>query len=407
MPKSEKPLLVLVDGSSYLYRAFHGLPPLTNRAGMPTGAIYGVLRMLRKLIEESCPDRVGVIFDAKGKTFRHDLYAEYKANRPPMPDDLRVQIEPLQQAIKALGMPMHAIQGVEADDVIGTLAKEAVEAGFQVLISTGDKDMAQLVNDDVRLINTMNNNLLEVDSVHQKFGVSAEQIIDYLALMGDKVDNIPGVPGVGPKTAAKWLALYETLDGVVENADKIGGKIGQKLRAALPQLPLSYELATIDCAVKLEFTPDQLQMMAEDKEQLLSLYQELGFNSWLQELQGGQDKTAAESSATTTSSKNQPALPGEYELILTLEQLQQWVPKLAQAELIAFDTETDSLDYMQANLVGMSFAVEAGKAAYLPLAHDYIGAPEQLSLAQALDLLQPILEDPTRPKLGHNLKYDQ
>jgi len=407
MPKSEKPLLVLVDGSSYLYRAFHGLPPLTNRAGMPTGAIYGVLRMLRKLIEESCPDRVGVIFDAKGKTFRHDLYAEYKANRPPMPDDLRVQIEPLQQAIKALGMPMHAIPGVEADDVIGTLAKEAVEAGFQVLISTGDKDMAQLVNDDVRLINTMNNNLLEVDSVHQKFGVSAEQIIDYLALMGDKVDNIPGVPGVGPKTAAKWLALYETLDGVVENADKIGGKIGQKLRAALPQLPLSYELATIDCAVKLEFTPDQLQMMAEDKEQLLSLYQELGFNSWLQELQGGQDKTAAESSATTTSSKNQPALPGEYELILTLEQLQQWVPKLAQAELIAFDTETDSLDYMQANLVGMSFAVEAGKAAYLPLAHDYIGAPEQLSLAQALDLLQPILEDPTRPKLGHNLKYDQ
>lgn len=267
--------------------------------------------------------------------------------------------------------------------------------------------MAQLVNDDVRLINTMNNNLLEVDSVHQKFGVSAEQIIDYLALMGDKVDNIPGVPGVGPKTAAKWLALYETLDGVVENADKIGGKIGQKLRATLPQLPLSYELATIDCAVKLEFTPDQLQMMAEDKEQLLSLYQELGFNSWLQELQGGQDKTAAESSATTTSSKNQPALPGEYELILTLEQLQQWVPKLAQAELIAFDTETDSLDYMQANLVGMSFAVEAGKAAYLPLAHDYIGAPEQLSLAQALDLLQPILEDPTRPKLGHNLKYDQ
>jgi len=407
MPKSEKPLLVLVDGSSYLYRAFHGLPPLTNRAGMPTGAIYGVLRMLRKLIEESCPDRVGVIFDAKGKTFRHDLYAEYKANRPPMPDDLRVQIEPLQQAIKALGMPMHSIPGVEADDVIGTLAKEAVEAGFQVLISTGDKDMAQLVNDDVRLINTMNNNLLEVDSVHQKFGVSAEQIIDYLALMGDKVDNIPGVPGVGPKTAAKWLALYETLDGVVENADKIGGKIGQKLRAALPQLPLSYELATIDCAVKLEFTPDQLQMMAEDKEQLLSLYQELGFNSWLQELQGGQDKTAAESSATTTSSKNQPALPGEYELILTLEQLQQWVPKLAQAELIAFDTETDSLDYMQANLVGMSFAVEAGKAAYLPLAHDYIGAPEQLSLAQALDLLQPILEDPTRPKLGHNLKYDQ
>ena len=407
MPKSEKPLLVLVDGSSYLYRAFHGLPPLTNRAGMPTGAIYGVLRMLRKLIEESCPDRVGVIFDAKGKTFRHDLYAEYKANRPPMPDDLRVQIEPLQQAIKALGMPMNSIPGVEADDVIGTLAKEAVEAGFQVLISTGDKDMAQLVNDDVRLINTMNNNLLEVDSVHQKFGVSAEQIIDYLALMGDKVDNIPGVPGVGPKTAAKWLALYETLDGVVENADKIGGKIGQKLRATLPQLPLSYELATIDCAVKLEFTPDQLQMMAEDKEQLLSLYQELGFNSWLQELQGGQDKTAAESSATTTSSKNQPALPGEYELILTLEQLQQWVPKLAQAELIAFDTETDSLDYMQANLVGMSFAVEAGKAAYLPLAHDYIGAPEQLSLAQALDLLQPILEDPTRPKLGHNLKYDQ
>ena len=406
MPKPEKPLLVLVDGSSYLYRAFHGLPPLTNREGMPTGAVYGVLRMLRKLIEESCPDRVGVIFDAKGKTFRHDLYAEYKANRPPMPDDLRVQIEPLYDAIQALGMPMHAIPGVEADDVIGTLAKQGVEAGYQVLISTGDKDMAQLVNDDVRLINTMNNSLLKPDSVHDKFGVNAEQIIDYLALMGDKVDNIPGVPGVGPKTAAKWLGLYHTMDGVIENADKIGGKIGEKLRAALPQLPLSYELATIDCAVKLEFVPDELQMMEQDKDQLLSLYETLGFNSWLQELQGGQTKTA-DGQAAPASSKSQQALPGEYELILSLEQLEQWALKLADAELIAFDTETDSLDYMQANLVGMSFAVEAGKAAYLPLAHDYIGAPEQISLEQALKVLQPILEDPTRPKLGHNLKYDQ
>ena len=382
MPKPEKPLLVLVDGSSYLYRAFHGLPPLTNREGMPTGAVYGVLRMLRKLIEESCPDRVGVIFDAKGKTFRHDLYAEYKANRPPMPDDLRVQIEPLYDAIQALGMPMHAIPGVEADDVIGTLAKQGVEAGYQVLISTGDKDMAQLVNDDVRLINTMNNSLLKPDSVHDKFGVNAEQIIDYLALMGDKVDNIPGVPGVGPKTAAKWLGLYHTMDGVIENADKIGGKIGEKLRAALPQLPLSYELATIDCAVKLEFVPDELQMMEQDKDQLLSLYETLGFNSWLQELQGGQAKTA-DGQVAPASSKSQQALPGEYELILSLEQLEQWALKLADAELIAFDTETDSLDYMQANLVGMSFAVEAGKAAYLPLAHDYIGAPEQISLERS------------------------
>ena len=407
MPKSEKPLLVLVDGSSYLYRAFHGLPPLVNREGMPTGAVYGVLRMLRKLIEESCPDRVGVIFDAKGKTFRHDMYAEYKANRPPMPDDLRVQIEPLYDAIRALGMPMHAIPGVEADDVIGTLAKEGVEAGFQVLISTGDKDMAQLVNADVRLINTMNNSVLRPDSVHEKFGVYAEQIIDYLALMGDKVDNIPGVPGVGPKTAAKWLTQYKTMQGVIENADQIGGKIGEKLRAALPQLPLSYELATIDCAVPLEFVADELQMMTEDKEQLLSLYETLGFNSWLQELQGGQAKTATGASAAATASKSEQAIAGEYELILTLEQLQQWALKLATAELIAFDTETDSLDYMQANLVGMSFAVEAGKAAYLPLAHDYIGAPQQISLEQALQVLQPILEDPTRPKLGHNLKYDK
>ena len=364
MPKSEKPLLVLVDGSSYLYRAFHGLPPLVNREGMPTGAVYGVLRMLRKLIEESCPDRVGVIFDAKGKTFRHDMYDEYKANRPPMPDDLRVQIEPLYDAISALGMPMHAIPGVEADDVIGTLAKEGVEAGFQVLISTGDKDMAQLVNADVRLINTMNNSVLKPDSVHEKFGVYAEQIIDYLALMGDKVDNIPGVPGVGPKTAAKWLTQYKTMQGVIENADQIGGKIGEKLRAALPQLPLSYELATIDCAVPLEFVADELQMMSEDKEQLLSLYETLGFNSWLQELQGGQAKTATGASAAATASKSEQAIAGEYELILTLEQLQQWALKLATAELIAFDTETDSLDYMQANLVGMSFAVEAGKAAY-------------------------------------------
>ena len=277
-------LLLLVDGSSYLYRAFHALPPLTNKQGVPTGAVYGVLRMVRKLIDEEKPDHVAVIFDAKGKTFRHEMYKDYKANRPPMPDDLQVQIEPLHKLIKALGIPLLCVDDVEADDVIGTLANLAKQKKQRVLISTGDKDMAQLVNEKVTLINTMNDSRMDVNAVTEKFGVAPHQIIDYLALMGDKVDNIPGVPGVGPKTAVKWLQQYETMQGVIDNAEQVKGKIGEKLRAATETLPLSYELATIKCDLDLDFSIDQLTLSEKDHAILKRLYEELNFKTWLDEL---------------------------------------------------------------------------------------------------------------------------
>lgn len=396
MANKSKPLLILVDGSSYLYRAFHALPPLTNRKGQPTGAVYGVVRMVRKLLEQEQPDRVAVIFDAKGKTFRHEMYSDYKANRPPMPDDLQVQIEPLHQLIKALGIPLLSEAGVEADDVIGTLAKIAVADKHRVLISTGDKDMAQLVNKDVTLINTMNDAYMDVAGVSEKFGVTPEQIIDYLALMGDKADNIPGVPGVGPKTATKWLQQYNDLSGVIANADDIKGKIGEKLRNALDQLPLSYELATIKSDVALEFVLPDLQMGQRDEKTLATLYQELDFTTWLDEL-----------GATGVDAQASGPQKSDYQVILTKKELKSWSKKLKAAKLIAFDTETDNLDYMQANLVGMSFAVTAGESAYLPVQHDYPDAPQQLTLDEVLTEIGEILQDSAKAKVGHNLKYDR
>ncbi len=397
------PLLLLVDGSSYLYRAFHGLPPLTNHEGTPTGAVYGVVRMVRKLIEEEQPQNVAVIFDAKGKTFRHKMYKDYKANRPPMPDDLQVQIAPLHQLIEALGIPLLSVPDVEADDVIGTLAKTAATEKYRVLISTGDKDMAQLVDKRISLINTMNNVRMDEKGVQEKFGVTPEQIIDYLALMGDKVDNIPGVPGVGPKTAVKWLKQFETLQGVIEHAEDVKGKIGEKLRAAIDQLPLSYDLATIKNDVALDFAVNELQIGARDNETLKKIYTELNFKTWLNEV----EEVAGDQA--TDENINQQSVPDktEYELILTHQQLTAWIKKLKNSELFAFDTETDNLDYMVANLVGMSFSVKAGEAAYLPIAHDYDDAPRQLSLAFVLNQLTDILQNPDIAKVGHNLKYDQ
>lgn len=400
---SEKPLLLLIDGSSYLYRAFHALPPLTNHTGQPTGATFGVLRMVRKLIEEERPSRVGVIFDAKGKTFRHEIFSEYKAHRPPMPDDLRCQIEPLHACIKALGIPLMSVEGVEADDVIGTLAKRAVLADYQVLISTGDKDMAQLVNDDISLINTMNDTRMDAQGVLEKFGVEPTQIIDYLALMGDKSDNIPGVPGVGPKTAVKWLTQFQTLQGVIDHSAEVKGKIGDKLRAAVDDLPLSYELATIKEDCELNFELDDLCVSDNNTAELVRLYTELNFKSWLEELN---DNTQPLSVSSQDSIAASHGVEKNYQLILTEHDLQEWIEKLKAAPLFAFDTETDSLDYMQANLVGMSFCVQANEAAYLPIAHDYVGAPKQLSQSYVLAQLSPILESDKHAKVGHNLKYD-
>ena len=407
MPMSEKPLLVLIDGSSYLYRAFHALPPLTNQSGQPTGATFGVLRMVRKLIDEEQPTRVAVIFDAKGKTFRHDIYSEYKAHRPPMPDDLRCQIEPLHACIKALGIPLISIAGVEADDVIGTLAKYAVTQDYKVLISTGDKDMAQLVDDDISLINTMNESRMNAQGVQEKFGVEPSQIIDYLALMGDKSDNIPGVPGVGPKTAVKWLNQYHTMQGVIEHAAEVKGKIGDKLRAAIDDLPMSYELATIkeDCALDVQL--EDLYVAENDIKTLEQLYTDLNFKSWLEELNDTQAQLSTSASAGVEPAVAKTAtIEKNYQLIMTKQALQAWIKKLKSAQLFAFDTETDNLDYMQANLVGLSFAVQADEAAYLPIAHDYVGAPEQLSLSYVLEQLSPILESDQYAKVGHNLKYD-
>ena len=370
---------------------------------MPTGAVYGVARMLRKLIEEEQPARVAVIFDAKGKTFRHTLYNAYKANRPPMPPELQVQIEPLHALIKALGMPLFSVAGVEADDVIGTLAVIATAKKQRVLISTGDKDMAQLVNQRVTLINTMNDARMDIAGVREKFGVSPEQIVDYLALMGDKVDNIPGVPGVGPKTALKWLQEYKTMRGVIDNAGQIKGKIGDKLRAAIDQLPLSYDLATIKCDVDLDFSIDDLQMRARDHAALKKLYRQLDFKTWLNELD---EPGAAALEQAKQASLTAPE-QSRYELILTHQDLTRWIEKLKNAELFALDTETDNLDYMRANLVGLSFSVTPAEAAYLPIGHDYPQAPRQLSLAFVLNQLTDILQDSNIAKVGHNLKYDQ
>ncbi len=390
---SRKLPLILVDGSSYLYRAFHALPPLTNASGQPTGAVYGVINMLKKLVEEYQPEHMAVVFDAKGKTFRNDLYKEYKANRPPMPDDLRSQIQPLHDLVDALGYPKLVVEGVEADDVIGTLAQQAEAKGMNVLISTGDKDMAQLVTDKVTLINTMNNSRMNPEGVVDKFGVKAEQIIDYLALIGDTSDNIPGVPKVGPKTAVKWLTQYGSMDEIISHADDIKGKVGESLRECLEQLPLSYKLATIVCDVKLDKRPDELALCEPDKEQLKKIYTELEFKNWLSELDGNAESVVKK---VTT----------EYETVLNEKAFKCWLKKLQQADIFSFDTETTSLNYMQARVVGVSFSIEEGKAAYVPFAHDYPDAPEQLTEEIVLGGLKPLLEDENKAKLGQNLKYD-
>ena len=403
--------LILIDGSSYLYRAFHALPPLTNTHGEPTGALFGVVNMLRATLKAR-PDYVAFVSDAPGPTFRDALYDQYKANRPPMPDDLGAQVEPMLAIVSALGFPILRVEGVEADDVIGTLTEQAHAQGIEVEISTGDKDLAQLVRPGITLVNTMTNTTMDDAGVMEKFGVRPDQIIDYLALVGDSVDNVPGVPKCGPKTAAKWLAEYGSLDGVIANADKIGGKIGESLRAALPQLPLSRELVSIRLNVPLELGVTDLILRDRDVERLRELFTRYEFKAALKELDGAAESAApapapsAPAVAPPVHSGEDLSGPGRYELVTTDAQLDAWLDKLRAAELIAFDTETTSIDSMQAEMVGLSLSVETGEACYVPLAHDYPGAPAQLPRDHVLDKLKPIFEDPSRAKLGQHAKYD-
>ena len=400
--------LILIDGSSFLFRAYHAVPPLSNPKGEPTNAIYGVSNMLRKLINDYPTEYFTVVFDAPGKTFRNEIYDQYKAHRPPMPDDLRVQIEPLHQLIKAMGLPLIMESGVEADDVLGALAQHAAQQGFKVIISTGDKDMAQLVTEQIILENTMSNTRMDRQGVIDKFGVAPEQIIDYLALMGDTSDNIPGVPKVGPKTAAKWLEQYQTLENLTANADKITGKIGENLRASLDQLPLAKQLTTIKTDLNLPYGMADLKKQTIDTEALKEILIQLGFSSWVKTLDNqSSPATQDASSATAPATEAKPTIiPGTYETILTQEHFEKWLAELNNAELFAFDTETTSLDYCKAEIVGVSFAVVAGKAAYLPLAHQYPDAPLQLDRTKILAQLKPLLENPNKAKLGQNLKYD-
>ena len=401
----DTPPLILVDGSSYLFRAFHALPPLTNKAGEPTGAMLGVINMLRRLLDTYKPTEMGVIFDAKGKTFRNEMYAEYKATRPPMPDDLRAQIEPLHEMIRAMGLPLISVSGVEADDVIGTLAKQATEAKRKVVISTSDKDLAQLVNDYVTLIDTMSNKTYDIAGVVEKFGVPPERIIDYLALVGDKSDNIPGVNKCGPKTAVKWLGLYDSVKGVMENADEVKGKIGEYLREALPMLPLSYDLATIKLDVELDESIKTLSIKEPDTETLRPMLERYQFRAWLNELDG---KTVAPSGGTKPSvPKVEKVEKRDYQIVKTKAELNKWLKKIKDKKCFAFDTETTSINYMDAEVVGLSFAVEVGEAAYLPLAHDYEDAPDQLSRDEVLEKFKPLLESKDIKKIGQHLKYDR
>ena len=418
--------LVLIDGSSYLYRAFHALPPLSNPQGEPTGALFGVVNMLRATLKER-PAYVAFAVDAPGRTFRDDLYDQYKANRPPMPDELRSQVEPMCRIVDALGISILRVSGVEADDVIGTLALQGVARDLSVTISTGDKDFAQLVRPGIELVNTMTGSRMDSDAaVMEKFGVRADQIVDLLALMGDAVDNVPGVEKCGPKTAAKWLGEYQHLDGVIAAAPTMKGKIGENLRAALERLPLNRELVTIRTDVALEAGPQDLPLRERDVEALRELYARYGFTQALKELEGSAGLAPNLASEAVPSLRGTAAgfargggeeapvatldpslsLPGEYETVLEPAQLQAWIKRLQQADLVSFDTETDALDAMRARLVGISLAVEPGKAAYIPLNHDYPGAPAQLPMQQVLDALRPVLEDPAKKKLGQHGKYD-
>ena len=428
--------VVLVDGSSYLFRAYHAMPPLNNSKGMPTGAIKGVVNMMRSLAKDYANANIVVVFDAKGPTFRNKMYAEYKAHRPPMPDDMRPQIEPIHQIINAMGLPLLIIPGVEADDVIGTLAAQATAQGIDTLISTGDKDMAQLVSPHVGLVNTMTNTYLDEEGVFTKFGVRPDQIIDYLAIVGDTADNIPGVPGAGPKTAVKWLAAYDTLESLMEKADEIGGKIGEKLRNALDFLPLSQALTTIKLDVELEQSLDQMAPKPVDQAALLALYEDLEFRSWANVLiQDGVTAssppiTHGHSNAATNNPSNNPSnhsshaslndneapqkvIPTpqavahkNYSTVTTLADLAPWLKACKEATIFAFDTETTSLNYMEAQLVGVSLCIEAGTAVYVPCGHDYVGAPEQISRPDLIAAIKPLLEDATQVICGQNLKYD-
>jgi len=405
--------LVLVDGSSYLYRAFHALPPLTNSKGQPTGAVKGVINMLRRMDKDYPGSVVCVIFDAKGKTFRDDIYPEYKAQRPPMPDDLRSQIAPIHNIIRAMGMPMLIIDHVEADDVIGTLARQATEQGVDVVVSTGDKDMAQLVTPHVTLVNTMTDTLMDEAGVVDKFGIPASLIIDYLALMGDKVDNIPGVPGVGEKTAVALLqgmggldAIYDDLESVRSLEFRGAKKMPEKLADNRDLAYLSYELATIKTDVELEQGPQELQMGEPDTEALQALFEDMEFKTWVKQM--GAPKAAAKpASVEVENAEPAAALETDYQTILTEAELLAWIEKLKASDLFAFDTETTSLDYMEARIVGVSFAIEAGNAAYVPFGHDYMGVPDQLSEDFVWQQLKPLLEDPEQKKVGQNLKYDK
>jgi len=416
--------VILVDGSSYLFRAYHAMPPLNNSKGMPTGAIKGVVNMMRSLAKDYAEANIVVVFDAKGPTFRNEMYAEYKAHRPPMPDDMRPQIEPIHQIIKAMGLPLLMISGVEADDVIGTLAAQATAQGIDTLISTGDKDMAQLVSPHVGLVNTMTNTYLNEDGVLGKFGVRPNQIIDYLAIVGDTADNIPGVPGAGPKTAVKWLTQYDTLEKLMENAHEIGGKIGEKLRNALEFLPLSQALTTIKLDVELEQKLEQMVSKPADQAALLALYQDLEFRSWANALlQDGVTASSQPKAATTNLGATNAGISGveetkveapvpavvatkHYSTIATLGELEPWLKACRDAPVFAFDTETTSLNYMDAQLVGISLCIEAGIAVYVPCGHDYVGAPEQISRPDLIAAIKPLLEDSKQVICGQNLKYD-
>jgi len=413
--------LLLVDGSSYLYRAFHALPDMRNAEGAPTGALYGIINMLRRLRNDYPASYVACVFDAKGKTFRDDLYPDYKATRKSVPEDLALQIEPIHAAVRALGWPILMVEGIEADDVIGTLSVQATAAGLDTIVSTGDKDMAQLVNEHVTLVNTMSNEVLDIAGVTAKFGVPPERIVDYLSLIGDTVDNVPGVEKCGPKTAVKWLSAYGSLDGVMANADKITGVVGENLRKALDWLPQGRVLVTVktDCDLSehMKSILESLTMQPVDKEVLKDLFTRYNFRTWLRELGEGSEPAGAKAplvGASAAAALEAPAQGGlfapapkvEYETVLTDAQLDQWIATINAAELTAVDTETTSLDAMQAELVGISLCCEPGRAAYIPVAHNYQDAPEQLSREHVLAKLKPWLEDASKPKLGQHLKYD-
>ncbi|MEQ8953303.1 MAG: DNA polymerase, partial [Gammaproteobacteria bacterium] len=406
----KSPDLILVDGSSYLFRAFHALPPLVNSRGQATGAVKGVINMIRSLIKSNPDTHIAIVFDAKGKTFRNDIYGDYKAHRPPMPDELRSQIQPIHEIIRAMGLPLLIIEGVEADDVIGTLARRATERGINTLVSTSDKDLAQLVNKHVTLMNTMTNEELDIAGVEKKFGIKATQIIDYLALMGDKSDNIPGVPGVGPKTAVKWLLEYQTIDGVIENSGDIGGKIGERLRENIEQARLSYELATIKQDVDLDIDIEKLNQKDEDKQALHDIFSDLEFKTWINELEqqgvSGSGTVAAPADSDQAALDDTTILPASinYRAITSEQELAELQSQLEQSKEFAFNIELEPAHFLDAKILGVSLCMEAGQACYIPLGHEYEKVAPQLPLDRVMAALKPALENPEQLKRAYDLK---